>query len=159
MCMYVCILTSSRVDFSISSKGSRASTCSTLACANKITRGKIQLTNNKLCIQLHLHVCIVYKNYVLYVCTYINNLHKHHDKHTHTHIHTHIYTYAHICIHTYINTYSGITYLLLSRLHTYKKHIQVLKSYNRETFTANRQLYGKDEALCVVVEHAVWVCA
>ena len=86
VCVYICVLTSSRVDFSISSKGSRASTCSTLACANKVTRGNIQLTNNKLCIQLHLHVCIVYKNYVLYVCMYvciyINNLHKHHDKHT-----------------------------------------------------------------------------
>ena len=33
----------------------------------------------------------------------------------------------------------------------------MLKSYSRETFTANRQLYGKDETLCVVVEHAVWV--
>eukprot|EP01035_Chromulina_nebulosa_P023406 gene23406-30333_t len=32
----------------------------------------------------------------------------------------------------------------------------VLKSYSRGTFTANRQLYGKDESLCVVVEHAVW---
>ena len=42
VCRCACVLTSSRVDFSISSKGSRASTCSTLACANKITRGKIQ---------------------------------------------------------------------------------------------------------------------
>ena len=76
MCVYkyVCVLTSSRVDFSISSKGSRASTCSTLACANKIT--------NYVFNYIFMYVMYIKTMYCMYVCIYINNLHKHHDKHT-----------------------------------------------------------------------------
>lgn len=34
---------------------------------------------------------------------------------------------------------------------------EMLKQWGRETFTVNRQLYERDEVLCVALEHAIWV--
>lgn len=39
-----------------------------------------------------------------------------------------------------------------------KVGIEVSAQYTVDSFRANRQLYNEDEAMCSILENAIWVC-